>query len=183
MRWFELLRAASGLALLGACAACGPGPAEREEDASPPAATAVQATDAAAAASNAPIENLRVPLEHYPDGKVKTQVVAAAAQMPEEGGDVQAKRIRIETYLPGGEIENLVMAEECRYNREKNTASSDAGVHFEREGVLITGRGFVWNGNEQTVRIMRDVKVVLRQGIRWDSAFAGARQKKGSGTE
>jgi hypothetical protein len=182
MNWWTDMRRIPALALaFGLCAGCGrPAPeAEDELPASGPALT----NAAAGAATNAPMENVRVPLEHWPDGKIKTQIVAAEARMPEEGGDLQASRIRIETYFEDGRPENLVMAQDCRLGKDRQSAKSEGSVHMERDGVLITGKGFVWNGEEQSIRILRDVRVVLQRNIRWDAAVAGMRGRESEAAE
>jgi hypothetical protein len=175
MNWWTDRRYIAGLLLtLGLCAGCGRRSPEAEEAEEAP----FSATNANVSVTNAPMENVRFPLEHWPDGKVKTQVIAAEAQMPEENGDLQASRIRIETYLQDGTLENLVMAQDCRLGKDRQRAESDGAVHLERDGVLVTGKGFVWNGTEQRIKILRDVRVVLQRNIRWDAAGASLRRKE-----
>lgn len=178
--WTNVVRIVSACALALACAACGPGREESPASGERPASTG-PGSGAAPAASNSPVEKLRIPLAVWPDGKVKTQVVAARAQMPEEGGDVVASQIRIEMYGQDGEQENLVMAQDCRYNRERGVATSDSKVQVERDGVFMTGKGFEWNASNETVRINDDVKVVLRRKIGFD--IAGPRRNEGGAAE
>jgi hypothetical protein len=171
MRWWNNGVKLVSVALSGLLvAACGRS-ADGGGSGLPDGVASQQVQDAAALLpTNAPIENLRIPLEHWPDGTIKTQINAAAARMPDETGDVLADRIRIETFTSAGETENLILAEEGRYNRTNGQASSEGAVHFEREGVLITGRGFQWNGTDEVVKIKSNVKVVLHHNIRWTGA-------------
>ena len=182
--------AAGGIALC-LCASCGRGPSDASKTGgaapagAPPSGAGAAAASAALgqAQSNAPIADLRIPLDHWPDGKVKTQVFAASARMAEEGGRVDASRIRIETYRPDGTVENRVLARDCSFDREKGSAASDGDVHFEREGMLITGRGFVWNEAEERINILRDVRVVLQRNLRWDRVLPAGRPQEGGKTE
>ena len=174
--WTDAVRGLLGVMLVAACTACSRGREGEPEGGAN--AVGPAAIPAASAGSNAPIQNLRIPLEVWEDGKVKTQVVAASAQMPEEGGDVVASQIRIEMYRQNGDLENLVMAENCRYNREKGVATSDANVHVERDGALMTGQGFEWNGSNEVVRIKSNVKVVLQRSLRWDMAVQPGKERE-----
>jgi lipopolysaccharide assembly outer membrane protein LptD (OstA) len=117
------------------------------------------ATSAFGQAQN--IEDLRLPIELYDDGRVKIQVVAALANIA-ENGDVTASEVRIEFYDTLGKIENLIQAEDCVYRRDKGKASSRTRVRLQRKGLLIDGTGFDWNAQEQSIRILDDVRVVLR---------------------
>lgn len=177
--WTDAMRGLLAFALAACCAACGRpgGDADAEDDGSA-AGAAGTSTVAVAASTNAPIENLRIPLAVWPNGKVRTQVNAASAQIPEADGDVVASRIRIEMFRENGELENLVMAQDCRYNREKGVATSDSNVHVEREGALMTGRGFEWNGSNEVVKVRNNVKVTLQRNIRWDAAVPSGKEGK-----
>lgn len=159
-------------------AACGRVPDGDKADAQEGAASGRVENVVAAIPTNAPIENIRIPVERWPDGTIKTQIHAASAQMPEEGGDVLADRLRIEMFTPSGALENLVLAKDCRYNRQNGQAFSEGSVHFEREGVLITGRGFQWNGTDEVVKITSNVRVVLQHNMRWEAAAGLAGKAK-----
>ena len=177
--WTDAVRGMLALALALSCAACGrPGGDEATDGEGAAAEAAGTSTVAVAGMSNAPIEQLRIPLAVWPDGKVKTQVIAASAQMPEDGGAVQASRIRIEMYRENGELENLVMAQDCRYNREQGVATSESNVHVERDGVLMTGRGFEWNASNEVVKVLTNVRVTLQRNIRWDMAAQRGKEGK-----
>ena len=106
-----------------------------------------------------PIKNLRLPLDRDENGKIRTQLVAEQASVPSEG-PVVAKKVRLEFYK-AGEIEGVVTADDCQYDRAGETAASESHVRIERGGVTITGRAFECNMKDQTMKILHDVKVVL----------------------
>jgi len=112
-----------------------------------------------------PVENLRVPLEQHPNGQVKTQLFAARARVLETG-DIEATEVRIEFYNGDGTPSGRVLAGDCRYSRSAARALSESEVRLEREGLVITGKGFEWSGEEQTVTIKSEVKVVLPRNLR-----------------
>jgi lipopolysaccharide export system protein LptC len=58
-----------------------------------------------------------------------------------------------------------VVAERCVINKDKRVARSDAPIRIEKEGLLITGAGFTWNGATQKVSILSNVEVVLQRAL------------------
>jgi len=121
---------------------------------------AVLASAARGQEEELPIEGAVMPLEVYDDGTVKTRVSAARARIP-ASGDIVAVDAKIEFFHPDGELESRIISERLRYDRQQGVATSDAGVRYERRGVVITGEGFEWRGGEQYVRILNNAKVVF----------------------
>jgi hypothetical protein len=107
-----------------------------------------------------PIQKLRVPLDFYDDGSVRTQVRAGQARIPKHG-DIEAFGIRLEFLTPAGEIETLVLLNHGWCNRDERKLRSRSKVRLERKGVLITGTGLAWDAKEQKVTILDNVRVVL----------------------
>jgi hypothetical protein len=123
-----------------------------------------QTSLAADAVTIKPVENVKLPLERYEDGKIKTQLIAGKAKPPIQG-DWEAWDVRIEFYTPEGVVEAFMTADDCRYNREAGTARSDSNVRLEKSDIIITGKGFEWNATNQIVKIMSDVKVVMKGNL------------------
>lgn len=109
-----------------------------------------------------PIEGLKLPLEYYDNGKIKTELKAEYAKVPQQG-DIEASNVRVAFYDENGKVDALILADECRYSRDKAVVSSESKVSFTREGIVITGTGLEWTANEQFVRILDDVRVVVRR--------------------
>ena len=110
-------------------------------------------------AEDMPIKDLRLPLERYEDGKIKTQLVAAQARIPPKG-DIEARKVRLEFYK-NDTIDALMVADDCRYNRASGTARSDSPIRLQSEGILITGIAFECSVSNQTMTILHDVTVIL----------------------
>jgi len=110
-----------------------------------------------------PIEDVLLPVELYDDGTVKTQIVAGRARIP-AAGDIVATQVKIQFFSPDGELESRVMAERCRYDRQRGRATSDSPVRYERKGAVISGVGFEWHAEEAFVKILDKAKVVFRRG-------------------
>jgi len=112
-----------------------------------------------------PIEDLRLPLEHYEDGRIKTQLIAGLAKVPPQG-DIEASDVRVEFYRENGDSEARMFVEECRYMRTAGMVTSESNVRMEREDIVITGTGLEWNAKEQIVKILDNAKVVLKRAIK-----------------
>jgi hypothetical protein len=111
-----------------------------------------------------PVENVKLPLDRYEDGKIKTQLIAGKAKPPIQG-DWEAWDVRIEFYSHEGVVESFMTADDCRYNRESGMARSESNVRLEKSDIIITGKGFEWNAKDQIVTIMSNVKVILQGNL------------------
>lgn len=126
----------------------------------------------AAGADGPQIERIRMPVESYDNGNPKTLVLAELATISKDGG-INASDVRIELYSEAGELVDTIEAVTCTYNKALGIAESDDVVCVERDGFRITGSGFVWNAHEQSIKILRDVKVVLARETGMGLGFAG----------
>ncbi len=107
-----------------------------------------------------PLRGVRIPIECYATGRVKVELKAERADV-HESGDMNAYGVRVTFFDPTGRVETVVIADDCLFNKKSNTITSDRPVRMERQGVVITGRGFLWETAVATVRILNDVRVVL----------------------
>jgi len=116
-----------------------------------------------------PITELRLRLESYENGDVKTELSAEFAEVPDEGA-IEAQQVRAQMYDTNGHVTAALEAEACIYDREQKRAFSDSRVKLEQDQVTITGRGFEWRMEDQTVRILHDVRVVSKRSLnsRWE---------------
>lgn len=78
-------------------------------------------------------------------------------------GMVDITGMRIDFYDENREVEMRVTAEQCLYDRDTRHASSDTRIRIARENMIITGKGFVWDAEEERFEIHEDVKVVFRE--------------------
>jgi len=111
-----------------------------------------------------PIENLRLPLERYEDGTLKTQVRAGVALVPPEGLIV-ASNVVVEMFAPDGTLDLRMEAEDCRLDRQQGAADSSSRVRVERGDVTLSGEGFVWSGEKKRVRIKSKARVAFRRDL------------------
>lgn len=117
-----------------------------------------------AAEDGLPIENLRLPIDHYPDGTIKTQLKAVFARVPPSGAIV-ASNVVVELFREDASLDAVIRAEKCRYDKEKRIAESESAIRIERNGVIISGQGFEWNGAKERVRILSMAKVLFTRDL------------------
>ncbi len=113
-------------------------------------------------AQDAPIRNLRIPLEHYADGRVKTQITAETARLGADG-NIQAEGVKVELFDDSGTVTGTVNADACFVDRAKGLVTSTAPVRFEQQGVTISGVGFEWKVESQSVTILDQARVVFER--------------------
>lgn len=128
----------------------------------------------AAHAADLPVENLRLPLEYYPDGRIKTQITAGEARMSGSDGPIEAKNVVVEMYETNGIVQGRMTSAACRIDRAAGVGTSDADVKLEANGATITGTGFEWNAATRTVMILSNVKVVLQKNMKLPVRGRGA---------
>lgn len=118
------------------------------------------ATLVAVSVAQEPMEDLRIPLEHYPTGELKTELFAERAKVPPDGS-IMAFGLILRSFMPTGEVEMEIQAEDCVCDRVAQVASSSNHVSLVRGGIRIDGDGFTWSGGEEKLKILKNARVVF----------------------
>lgn len=105
-----------------------------------------------------PIEDLRVPLEYYPDGTLKTEVFARQAIVKPDM-TIAASGIVFRVFATNGAEDVTIRADDAECSRERQAGWSEKPVSVTQGDVELTGDGFAWNGREGTLRILRNARV------------------------
>ena len=105
------------------------------------------------------VENFRIPLEKYPNGRVKVLLVSKFANIP-AGGAIRATGVTVELYGETGTFDGLLRAEGLTVNPDTHEAHDSRSVSLEYKGVAITGDGYRWDNEKQSIRI--ESNVVMR---------------------
>ena len=112
------------------------------------------------------VKGVRMVLEYYQSGEVKSQLMAKEAMIPKnESEEVTATGVRGEFYKEDGTLETVVAAEDCTYNRTQGVIKSDGKVRLDREDVVISGTGFSWDSKAEVVSIKDKTKVIIKKGL------------------
>ena len=107
------------------------------------------------------VKGLRLPLEYYPDGSHKVVLRAESAKVSPDGNDIDGGNLRYEMLAENQTTNIVITADECRYDRKAGLAKSGGRVDIRKEGVKVTGKGFILDSNKQMVSILEDVRVEI----------------------
>ncbi len=113
------------------------------------------------------VSKFRVP-SYDEQGELTSQMFGDYATiMPD--GYVEVTQLRMEFYK-GSESNRVtdmqVTAPRCLYHRERGAAVSDSDVRISRENMVVTGTGFVFHNGSQSLKILKNAKVVIRNADR-----------------
>lgn len=111
-----------------------------------------------------PIKNLRVRLECYPTGEVKTELFATRANVHPDGSIV-AYGLILTGFTIDGKVEMKIVAKDCVFDQGKGVASSTNAVLLTRGDIKVSGRGFNWKSEDKKLEILKRAKVVFPVGI------------------
>lgn len=119
---------------------------------------AVYAAAILAVLAQQPIEDLRVPLEYYPDGTLKTELFAKRA-MVQPDASIAASGVVFRVFATNGTVDITITAEDAECSRERQSGRSEKAVSMRQGDMLLTGEGFRWNGADGTLRIQRQARI------------------------
>ncbi|MGN0854836.1 MAG: LPS export ABC transporter periplasmic protein LptC [Kiritimatiellia bacterium] len=106
-----------------------------------------------------PAENLVVPIENYPDGRVKASVTAARAQYFIDEGIVWGEDVVVREFAPDGTPRGEVHAKNCVVDRSTKSGyvAGHAKVTYGR--TTIEGEGIYFSFAEEFVKILSNVVI------------------------
>lgn len=110
------------------------------------------------------VVGLRLPLSWWENGKLKSQLKAEKATVPDEGA-IFATSVTGEFFTVQGDLDTVITADDCIYDREAKLVKSDSRVRIERKDIVITGTGFEWDSAAQLVVITNNVKVIMNRAM------------------
>ncbi len=107
-----------------------------------------------------PIKNLRLPMEYYENGVIKTQLKAGVALVPPHGM-ITASNVVMEMFFEDGSTNVIMLADSCLYDRAAQSATSDGKIKIIRGNITLTGKGFEWHSDTEKVKVLSDAKIVM----------------------
>lgn len=111
-----------------------------------------------------PIEDLRVRLEFYPTGEVKTDLFAKRAVVPEDGSII-AYGVVLREFDVAGNVKIQINADDTVFSQDHQSASSSNHVSLIRGDIKVSGMGYDWNGTDKKLKILKRAKVVFPAAI------------------
>jgi len=109
--------------------------------------------------------------EYYPDQKHVKSVLSGTEALPEPGGRLVIKQLKLEQFDSDGKLACVVTAPECIYDTVAGTANS-AGPLELRNGdgkFQVTGEGFLWRQTIQFLTISNQVHTVIENGATFNT--------------
>jgi len=93
-------------------------------------------------------------------------ILSGAEALPQPGGLLIIKQLKLEMFNPDGKLEWVVNAPECVYDTFKGVASSPGHLEVRSgDGKFRTdGEGFLWRQSEQKLNISNNVCTVIENG-------------------
>ena len=90
-------------------------------------------------------------------------ILSGAEALPQPGGLLVIKQLKLRTFDPGGKPEFIVTAPECLYDTMGGTASSAGPLQMQTgDGKLrVEGEGFLWRQSDSSLKISNRVHSVM----------------------
>ena len=108
----------------------------------------------------APAENVSMVLETYPDGKVKSRITAARANIVPDSGYVWAEKIRLEQFDAGGtNMTASLDAENCLVDRTTKTGWVDGNANMTYGDSTMKGRGIYFSLTREFIKIFSQSEI------------------------
>jgi hypothetical protein len=106
--------------------------------------------------------------EYYepPNQKQVKSILSGAEALPQPGGLLIVKQLKLEMFNPDGRREWVVIAPECIYDTFKGVASSPGPLEVQSgDGKFhVAGEGFLWRQSDSFLTISNNVRTVVEYG-------------------
>lgn len=113
----------------------------------------------------APAENVSMVLESYPDGKVKSRINAARANIFPDSGYVWAEKIRLEQFDQTGTNKTAsLVAENCLVDRTTKTGWVDGNANMTYGDSTVKGRGIYFSLTREFIKIFSQSEIRTKGG-------------------
>lgn len=110
------------------------------------------------AAMTTPVENLMLPLDHHPNGRIKAQLRAQKAQIFLDGM-IFAEGVSVELLKDDGQPDGLLTAAGCLFDRNAKHGYCEGPVSLEKSGDRLKGRGMYFSFEEQFIKILNECEI------------------------
>ncbi len=110
----------------------------------------------------APVENLLLPLDHFPNGRVRAQLASKKAQIFSDG-IIFAEGVTVTLFTDKGEIDGRLTAEGCIFDRNTKNGYCAGPVSMEKEGDRLKGHDMYFSFEKQSIRILGDCEIRTRR--------------------
>ena len=114
------------------------------------------------AQTNSAADNIELPIEQYPNGKIKSGIKAERAQIFVDTGIVWGEGITVLQYDENGKVSGSLKAENCVVDRDRATGWAPGKATATMGDVTISGRGIYFSFKEEFVKITADAEIRVK---------------------
>jgi hypothetical protein len=122
----------------------------------------VERWPAAKDAMTTPVEQLSLPLDYFPNGRVKARLRAEKAQVFADG-TIFAEGVVVELLSEEGRLDGRLTAEGCLFDRKAKHGWCDGRVSVEKSGDRLKGRGMYFSIEGEFIKIMDECEIRTRR--------------------
>lgn len=109
-----------------------------------------------------PVENLSLPLEYYPNGRVRARLFSERSQMFEDGM-VFASGVKIVLYDDKGVIDGYLKAGDCIFNREASHGYCKGRVEVKYGSDILKGVGMYFSIPGEYIKILSNCEIKTKR--------------------
>jgi hypothetical protein len=114
------------------------------------------------AAMTTPVENLAIPLDYHPNGRVKARLRAERAQVFLDGM-IFAENVEVELLTEEGAPDGRLTSEGCLFDRKAKHGWCEGRVSVEKDGDRLKGRDMYFSIERQFIKIMAECEIRTRR--------------------
>lgn len=114
------------------------------------------------AAMTSPVENLMLPLDYFPNGRIRAQLRAKKAQIFMDGF-IFAESVNVEMLTEDGLPDGRLTAEGCLFDRKVKHGYCEGRVTMEKSGDRLKGRGMYFSIEGQFIKILNECEIRTRR--------------------
>jgi len=107
----------------------------------------------------APAENVVIPLETFPDGKIKSRVKAARAQIFQETGFIWGEGVHVEQFREDGRLQATLDAENCVVDRKTKSGWVEGAAKMVYGDSSVKGRGVYFSLEREFIKIFSQSEI------------------------
>ncbi len=114
------------------------------------------------AAMDSPMENLTLPLEYFPDGRVKARLQAGKAQVFDKN-TIFAENVKVELLNNDGNVEAVLTTDDCLLDRPSKQGYCRGAVKVDWGSEHIKGRGLYFSATDEFLKILSECEIRTRR--------------------
>ena len=111
------------------------------------------------ASAQEPAEDIKVPVETFADGSVKTVVAAKRARFFMHTGLIWAEGVVISKFAPDGSEESRIDAASCVVDRTTKSGWAEGPTRVRHGKTTFRGKGVYFSSPESYVRVFHDSEI------------------------